>query len=94
MYNKNDDNIELTNLLLKFTTNHLIDDTILNLEMLEKRIKLYHNLIKNLEDKKPLFFQKKKLIEYNDKLEEYNNRINELYIEFYNETKLLEKLYK
>lgn len=91
---KKNNNTKFPKLFLKFTTNYLIEDSNSNLETLKNRIQFYRELIKNLEDEKPLFFQKKKLIDYNNKLEEYNNKINDLYIEFYEEITLLEKLYE
>lgn len=94
MSTKNNQNTELAESLLKFTTYHFIEDSKLNLKLIEKRIQFYQTLIGNLKDNKPLFFQKKKLLEYNNKLEECNNKINELYFEFHEETKLLEKLYE
>ncbi len=45
------------------------------------RIKFYRTLLNHLEDSKPLFFQKKKLIEYSNKIKEYNDKIDALYIE-------------
>ena len=46
----------------------------------------------HLEDSKPFFFQKKKLIEYNNKKEEYENKISELYTQLGEEYELIEKL--
>lgn len=43
---------------------------------------------------RPLFFQRKKLINYNNKFNEYYEKINNLYIELNKEINLLEKLYE
>ncbi|MBP3635774.1 MAG: hypothetical protein J6J17_04925 [Bacilli bacterium] len=94
MSKKKDDDNKLFEKLLKLNIKYAIEDSNINMSMIEIRIKYYQTLINHLEGNKPLFFQKKKLIEYNNKLEEYNNKINELYIEFHEETKLLEKLYE
>ena len=58
MSTKNNENTELAESLLKFTTYHFIEDSKLNLKLIEKRIQFYQNLIGNLRDEKPLFFQK------------------------------------
>lgn len=92
MSTKKNDNTELAVSLLKFTTYCFIENSNLNLKLIEKRIQFYQTLINDLKDDKPLFFQKKKLIDYNNKLEEYNKKINDLYIEFNEEIMLLEKL--
>lgn len=91
MSTKKNDNTELAVSLLKFTTYYFIENSNLNLKLIEKRIQFYQTLINDLKDDKPLFFQKKKLID-NNKLEEYNKKINDLYIEFNEEIMLLEKL--
>ena len=60
--------------------------------MIDNSIKFYRTLINDLEDNKPFFFQKKKLIEYNNKKEEYESKISELYTQLNDEMKLIEKL--
>ena len=73
---KNDDN-ELFKSLLKLNIRYAIEDSNINIRMIDNRIKSYQTLIGHLEDNKPFFFQKKKLIEYNNKKEEYENKISE-----------------
>ena len=68
---KNDDN-ELFKSLLKLNIRYAIEDSNINIRMIDNRIKSYQTLIDHLEDNKPFFFQKKKLIEYNNKKEEYD----------------------
>lgn len=80
--------------LLKLATHHLIEETNFNLKSMEIKLKFYQSLKDGLKDDKPLFFQKKKLIEYNNKLEEYTKKIDSIYIEFNEELKILEKLYE
>ena len=94
MSRNKDNNRELVELLLKLNIKHAIEDSNFNLKIIDNRIKFYRLLINHLENNKPLFFQKKKLIEYNNKLEEYNNKINDLYNQITEEMDLIEKLQK
>ena len=55
------------------------------MRIIDNRIKFYESLISHLEDNKPFFFQKKKLIEY-------NNKISELYTQLGEEYEMIEKL--
>ena len=61
--------------------------------MIDNRIKFYETLINHLEYDKPLFFQKKKLIEYENKKSKYENKIIELYNQLNQEYEIIEKLY-
>ena len=88
---KNDDN-ELFEKLLELNIKYAIEDSNINMKMIDNRIKFYQTLINHLEDNKPFFFQKKKLIEYNNKKEEYENKIFELYIQLGEEFELIDKL--
>lgn len=90
--NKNEDK-ELFDLLLKFNIKYAIEDSNINIRMIDNRIRFYQTLIEHLEDSKPFFFQKKKLIEYNNKKEEYNVRISDLYAQLGEEVDLINKLY-
>ena len=56
---KNDDN-ELFKSLLKLNIRYAIEDSNINIRMIDNRIKSYQTLIGHLEDNKPFFFQKKK----------------------------------
>ena len=93
MSKKNDNDNELFEKLLELNIKYAIEDSNINMRMIDNRIKFYQSLINHLEDNKPLFFQKKKLIEYNTKKEEYENKISELYIQLGEEFKLIDKLY-
>jgi len=62
--------------------------------MINNKIDFYQTLINQLNENRPLFFQRKKLINYNNKFNEYYEKINNLYIELNKEINLLEKLYK
>ena len=93
MSKKKDNNTELFESLLKLNIKYAIEDSNINIRMIDNRIKFYQTLIDHLEDNKPFFFQKKKLIEYNDKKEEYENKISELYAQLGEEYDLIEKLY-
>ena len=88
---KNDDN-ELFEKLLELNIKYAIEDSNINMRMIDNRIKFYQTLINHLEDNKPFFFQKKKLIEYNNKKEEYENKISELYAQLGEEYEMIEKL--
>lgn len=55
-------------------------------------IEYYRKLINDLEFNKPLFFQKKKLINYNIKLKEYNDELSKLYSKMENEINLIIKM--
>lgn len=88
---KNDDN-ELFEKLLELNIKYAIEDSNINMKIIDNRIKFYQSLISRLEDNKPLFFQKKKLIEYNNKIAEYENKISELYTQLGEEYEMIEKL--
>lgn len=90
--NKKKDSDELFDKLLKLNIKYAIEDSNINMRMIDNRIKFYQTLINHLEDNKPLFFQKKKLIEYNNKKEEYENKISELYTQLGEEYEIIEKL--
>lgn len=90
--NKNEDK-ELFDLLLKLNIKYAIEDSNINIRMIDNRIRFYQTLIEHLEDSKPFFFQKKKLIEYNNKKEEYNAKISDLYAQMGEEVDLINKLY-
>lgn len=89
---KNEDN-ELFEKLLELNIKYAIEDSNINMRMIDNRIKFYQTLINHLEDNKPFFFQKKKLIEYNNKKEEYENKISELYTQLGEEFEMIEKLH-
>lgn len=90
--NKNEDK-ELVDMLLKLNIKYAIEDSNINIRMIDNRIRFYQTLIEHLEDSKPFFFQKKKLIEYNNKKEEYNARISDLYAQLGEEVELIDKLH-
>lgn len=90
---KNDDN-GLLEKLLELNIKYAIEDSNINMRMIDNRIKFYQTLISHLEDTKPFFFQKKKLIEYNNKKEEYENKISQLYSQLGEEYELIEKVGK
>lgn len=94
MTKKEENNIELFESLLKLNIKYAIEDSNINMRMIDNRIKFYQTLINHLEENKPLFFQKRKLIDYNNKRNEYSKKINDLYVELNEELKLLEKLYE
>ena len=58
---KNDDN-ELFKSLLKLNIRYAIEDSNINIRMIDNRIKSYQTLIDHLEDNKPFFFQKRNLL--------------------------------
>ena len=88
---KNEDN-ELLEKLLELNIKYAIEDSNINMRMIDNRIKFYQSLINHLEDTKPFFFQKKKLIDYNNKKKEYENKIYELYKQLGEEYEMIEKL--
>ena len=63
-----------------------------SIKSLNNRINFYHLLIKHLEENKPLFFQKKRLIEYEQKHKEYDIKIEVLYTKLGEEVSILEEL--
>ncbi|MBQ9024150.1 MAG: hypothetical protein IJ105_02890 [Bacilli bacterium] len=93
MSKKKTEDKELIDMLLKLNIKYAIEDSNINIRMIDNRIRFYQTLIEHLEDNKPLFFQKKKLIEYNNKKEEYENKIYELYTQLGQEVELIDKLY-
>lgn len=86
--NKDDNLFEL---LLKLDIKKAIDDSNTNIEMINKRIKIYQTLINDLEENKPLIFQKKALLEYNKQLDEYKAKIIDLYKEIEDELDMIDK---
>ena len=90
---KKKDSDELFDKLLELNIKYAIEDSNINMKMIDNRIKFYQNLISHLENNKPFLFQKKKLIEYKNKKEEYENKISELYTQLGQEFELIEKLY-
>ena len=93
MSKKQNEDKELFNMLLKLNIKYAIEDSNINIRMIDNRIRFYQTLIEHLEDNKPFFFQKKKLIEYNNKKEEYNAKISDLYVQLGEEVELIDKLY-
>ena len=89
----NKDN-ELFELLLKLDIKKVINDSNTNIEMINKRIKIYQTLISDLEDNKPLFFQKKELLKYNKQLDEYKAKIIDLYREIEDELQMIDNFSK
>lgn len=92
MTKKKNDGNELFEKLLELNIKYAIEDSNINMRMIDNRIKFYQSLINHLEDNKPFFFQKKKLIEYNNKKEEYENKISELYAQLGEQYEMIEKL--
>lgn len=92
MAKKKNDNNELFEKLLELNIKYAIEDSNINMRMIDNRIKFYQTLINHLEDNKPFFFQKKKFNEYNNKKEEYENKIAELYTQLGEEFELIDKL--
>lgn len=86
------DNDKLIEQLLELNIKNSIKDSNTNIRLLDNRIRYYQILLNNLENNKPLFFQKKKLIAYENKKKEYKTKINELYIKIEEEIKLIEKM--
>ena len=92
MSKKKDNDNELFEKLLELNIKYAIEDSNINMRMIDNRIKFYQTLLNHLEDNKPFFFQKKKIIEYNNKKEEYENKIYELYTQLGEEYEMIEKL--
>lgn len=86
------DNDKLIEQLLELNIKNSIKDSNTNIRLLDNRIKFYQTLLNNLENNKPLFFQKKKLIAYENKKKGYIAKINALYIEIEKEVCLIEKI--
>ena len=53
--NKNEDN-QLFEKLLELNIKYAIEDSNINMRMIDNRIKFYQTLISHLEDTKPFFF--------------------------------------
>ena len=86
------DNDKILEQLLEINIKNSIKDSNTNIRLLDNRIKFYQTLLNNLENNKPMVFQKKKLIEYENKKKEYNTKINELYTEIEKEVCLIERI--
>ena len=87
-----DDSVELLKDTLNYFMKLGIKDSEKTISFYEKRIEMYQMLIRHLEENKPYFFQKKKLIEYNEKKKEYIEKIEEINNEILDEIKLIDKL--
>lgn len=91
---KQKNNDELFKSLLELNIKFAIENSNIKLNMINNKIDFYQTLINQLNENRPLFFQRKKLINYNNKFNEYYEKINNLYIELNKEINLLEKLYE
>lgn len=80
---------ELIRKILNLNIKQANEKTKLDIEYLMIKIKKYESLINFLKANKPLFFERKKLLEHNNQLEEYTLKINELYNEISEELKLI-----
>lgn len=69
-----------------------IEESELYLKMLEHRAKMYRFEIEFLENTKPFFFQKKKLIDHNKSIEECELKLYETYKKINDEAVYLMKL--
>ena len=87
------DKDKLLEQLLELNIKNSIKDSNTNIRLLDNRIKFYQTLLNNLENNKPLFFRKKKLIAYENKKKEYNAKINELYIKIEEELRFINCIY-
>ncbi len=90
MNNKNKEN-DILESLIKLNIKHEIENSNMNIKLYGIKIKYYQNLLGKLESNKPLFFQKKRIIEYNKKIDEYNKIIDELYQNIEKEYELIKK---
>ena len=91
---KQKNNDELFKSLLELNIKFAIENSNIKLNMINNKIDFYQTLINQLNENRPLFFQRKKLINYNNKFNEYYEKINNLHIELNKEINLLEKLYE
>ena len=91
---KQKNNDELFKSLLELNIKFAIENSNIKLNRINNKIDFYQTLINQLNENRPLFFQRKKLINYNNKFNEYYEKINNLYIELNKEINLLEKLYE
>ena len=75
--------------LIKLNIKYAIEDSNINLRLYGIKLQYYQNLLNQLENNKPLFFQKRKLIDYENKRVEYNRKIDELSTKMEEEFNLL-----
>ncbi len=78
--------------LIKLNIKYAIEDSNINLRLYGIKLQYYQNLLNQLENNKPLFFQKRKLIDYENKRVEYNRKIDELSTKMEEEFNLLVNL--
>lgn len=88
-----EDNINITHKIAQYCIVNEIKYSNQSISFINTRIKLYSTLLKHLDDSKPLFFQKRKLLDYNKKVKEYNSKLEVLYKELDEEITLMEKTY-
>ena len=91
--NLKDEN-KLLESLLKLNVKYAMEDSNINLRLYGIKLQYYQNLLNQLENNKPLFFQKRKLINYENKIVEYNNKIDELSNKMEEEFNLLVNIQK
>ena len=78
--------------LIKLNIKYAIEDSNINLRLYGIKLQYYQNLLNQLENNKPLFFQKRKLIDYENKRVEYSSKIEELSTKMEEEFNLLVNL--
>ena len=90
---KNNINKEIINKVIDLGL--LISDeiSVATINYYDSGIEYYRKLIKDLEEHKPLFFQKQKLNDYNAKLKEYNDELSKLYSKMDDEIKFISNHY-
>lgn len=90
---KRGDNTNITDKIAQYCIVNEIKYSNRAISFINTRIKLYSTLLEHLEDSKPLFFQKRRIIEYNKKAKEYNDKLENLYNELDEEITLMGKIY-
>lgn len=88
-----EDNININEKITEYCVVNEIKYSNQAISFINTRIKLYSILLEHLEDSKPLFFQKRKIMEYNKKAKEYNDKLEALYNELDEEITLMGKIY-
>ena len=87
-----ENNKELLDKVVDLGLSMIVETSVATINYYGSGIEYYRKLIKDLELHKPLFFQKKKIIEYNTKLKEYNYELSKLYSKMESEIKLINEV--
>lgn len=89
---KKEEQNNITEKLLKLYSHNEIENSRLNINMIQKKIDNCKSELDYLMDNKPYWFQKKKLYIYDQKIEELNKKIHKCNLEIEEQLEIINKL--